>query len=251
MAWAIGRGVLIAIAGSAALTALFLAGFLLVMQRGPQEAIVPDLVGMPLEKGREAAQERGLPLEIRARAYSPTVPEGSISEMRPYKNKRVKQGRRIEVVVSRGPKDVTVPDVKNLDIQAARETVALAKLHVGQVLRKKSSKPAEEVLEQQPEPGATAPRDSEVTLTVSGGPDYGELDTSEDRRLVFRKVEITVPRGDPLQTVKVEKTEGGARSLEYSRVHQPGEKLTVDVQGHEGARIVVYVGDAIAYEGTL
>jgi len=251
MFWSISRGLLFTIAGSLLLIALFLAGFLWVLQRGPQETVVPDLVGMPLEKARDAAGACGLPIDIRTRAYSPTIPEGCITEMRPYANKRVKRGRKIEVTLSKGPKDVKVPDVKALDLANARETITAAKLRVGQVLHKKSHKTAEEVLEQMPEAGEMAPRDSEVTLTASGGEDYGEVDTSDNKHIVFRRVEVTVPRGDPLQTVKVERIEEGKRNLEYNRVHRPGEKVVVDVQGHEGDKLVVTIGDSVAYEGTL
>jgi eukaryotic-like serine/threonine-protein kinase len=251
MVWSILKGSFVTLLGALLLTALFVAGFLVVMQRGPEETVVPDLAGLPLEKARGIADAQGLPIEVRGRAYSATVPEGCICEMRPYKDKRVKAGRKIEVTLSRGPKDVSVPDLKGVDLANARDTVTGAKLRVGQVLHKRSDKIPEEVLAQTPEPGASVPRDSEVTLTVSGGSDYGELDTADDKRTVFRKVEVTVPKGEAMQTVKVEKVDGEHRSLEYSRVHSPGEKVTVDVQGHEGARIVVSVGETIAYEGTL
>ena len=128
MFWSISRGLLFTIAGSLLLIALFLAGFLWVLQRGPQETVVPDLVGMPLEKARDAAGACGLPIDIRTRAYSPTIPEGCITEMRPYANKRVKRGRKIEVTLSKGPKDVKVPDVKALDLANARETITAAKV---------------------------------------------------------------------------------------------------------------------------
>ena len=74
------------------------------------------------------------------------------------------------LIVSKGPKQVTVPDVVGLKKGAAESAIADAELTVGQVESVEDPAPKNTVIAQVPEPGGEVDKGSAVDLTLSAGP---------------------------------------------------------------------------------
>ncbi|MDR7556734.1 MAG: protein kinase [Armatimonadota bacterium] len=148
------------------------------------EVEVPDLVGRSLLQAEQIARQQGVILEVAERAYSATVPQDVILAQHEPPGKRVKQGRRIGVVVSLGPQLVTVPDVVHQPVQAAQLALETARLRVGALQEGYDDvvKPGF-VIRQDPPAGARVQVDSPVTLVISRGPAQVEMPALVGRTL--------------------------------------------------------------------
>ena len=75
---------------------------------------VPDVVGMEYEAAREKFYKAGLLTEIRSREYDNQVAEQHVINQFPEKGQKVKKGRKIALVLSKGKEIAVIPDVRNL-----------------------------------------------------------------------------------------------------------------------------------------
>jgi serine/threonine-protein kinase len=135
------------------------------------EVDMPRLVGRTTTQASEIARQAGLVLDVTERAYSPTVEADIVLSQEQPPGMRVKQGRRVGVVVSLGPQMVAVPDLAQRTLQEAQLALDAARLRLGRLQESYDDivKPGT-VLRQDPPPGSRVPSDSAVTLTISRGP---------------------------------------------------------------------------------
>ena len=140
------------------------------------EVEMPRLVGRTMPQASEIVRQAGLVLDVSERAYSPTIaPDVILSQDQPP-GKRVKQGRRIGVVVSLGPQLVAVPDVAQRTLQEAQLALDSARLRLGRLQEGYDDiVKAGSVLRQDPPAGSQVSIDSAVTLTISRGPAQVEM----------------------------------------------------------------------------
>lgn len=142
---------------------------LLVVSKGPERYDVPKLVGAKASGLRDVLA----PLTLRSKStedWSETVPKGTVISQKPAPGTAVKRGTVIEVVVSQGRQPIQVPDVRQLQIDAAiaKLTEAGLKPVRGEDVNHDTI-PAGHVVSQQPENG-TLFRGDEVTVVASKGP---------------------------------------------------------------------------------
>ena len=83
----------------------------LIPSLGPPPVKVPSIEGKTVDKARQLLDDAGFTLGKQSRAFSDTIPEGSIIDapagMRP-------KGSTIDVIVSKGPPPADIPDVAGL-----------------------------------------------------------------------------------------------------------------------------------------
>jgi len=91
-----------------------------VVSRGPAPVTVPDVRGRP---GRSADRElERLGFDVRStRSFSDDVPEGAVIAQLPDAGRAVAHGSRIELDLSRGPRETTAPDLEGLALDEARQ----------------------------------------------------------------------------------------------------------------------------------
>ncbi|GAB4248051.1 PASTA domain-containing protein [Deferrisoma sp.] len=165
------RGLVVAVYAFLVLVSAGLGAYLAVawlVERTP-EVEVPDLRGLALGEALDRLQGTGLDLEVRDFDYSDTVPENHVLLQHPRPGARVKAGRGVGVILSRGPERHPAPDLRGLSLEDARirlEELGLkarveARVHRG---------PEGRVVGQGVAPGQTLPRGAEVPLAVSRGP---------------------------------------------------------------------------------
>jgi eukaryotic-like serine/threonine-protein kinase len=131
---------------------------------------VPDVVGRTADEAGSILRDAGL--EARQVEVPSTEPQGNVVAQSPAAGSQVAQGSAVRINVSTGegaeqPEDVEVPDVVG-----AAEAEAVSQLEeAGFTVRIRREDVTDEtqdgvVLEQDPEANTTAPRDSEVAITV-------------------------------------------------------------------------------------
>ncbi len=144
--------------------------------RGEEEVLVPDLERKELIPALIELQERELYPKIQVR-YSSDFEKGIIIEQKPASGAIVKAGRRITIVVSKGPVIDRVEDYLGRNIEEIRihlQTLfasyrALLKIKEP-VMHKYDQAPPGTILAQKPEPGEVINGVTDLELVVSLGP---------------------------------------------------------------------------------
>lgn len=131
---------------------------------------VPGVHGLLLEDARERFFAVGLLTEIRSREYDDKAPENAVVTQVPGPGSKVKKGRRIAVVVSRGKEFCVIPDIKNMNERQARIELKNRGFTIGDVKKVFNDKqPPESVVDAFPQCGSTISRDMKVDIVMSKG----------------------------------------------------------------------------------
>ncbi len=94
----------------------------LVVSRGPRPLEVPDHTGDPVRVAAVDLRETGFVVEVAQKVFDDTVPAGNVLSQTPSSGTGYR-GDTVELVVSKGPELVSVPDVVATGVVAARETL--------------------------------------------------------------------------------------------------------------------------------
>ncbi len=190
---------------------------------------VPALAGLTDQEAMALASDQGLALRVRPEdnAYDDRVPPGHVLRQRPSSGSLVKRGSLVEIVLSRGPQRVAVPDVVGQAAQAAQLALAAAGLPPGQTLSVYGSgQAAGLVAMQNPPAGSLVDRSAPIDLYLTIE-DLGETYVMPD--LVYRGYDevkkFFEPRGFKLGNVKFEPYEGIADGTVLRQFPLPGHPL--------------------------
>jgi beta-lactam-binding protein with PASTA domain len=135
-----------------------------------RDCILPDITNLSLRKAEEILQKKDLSLQVLAEEYNPLTPPGIILSQSPAPQAKVKKGRIVKVVVSKGEKIVLVPDLKGVSLRQAEIMLYEEGLKVGEINWTPSdSFPENVVVESSPSFGLSVPLGMSVNLEVSLG----------------------------------------------------------------------------------
>ena len=130
---------------------------------------VPDLYGKGLVESNKMLTKMGLYLKIEGERYDSSVPPGIIVKQDIVPGKKVKERSGIRVIISRGPKEKSIPSLMNETIQNAEAVLLEKGLKVGKVLYVHSDTiDKNRIIAQNPEPYEQI--SDVITVLVSQGP---------------------------------------------------------------------------------
>lgn len=173
-----------------------------VVSRGPAPILVPRLAGLQPKLASSILRGLGLEETPPRHEFSNLHPQGTVAETVPPQETPVERGTPVTLILSGGGSFMTMPDVRGLGLAAARDTLDLRSLTIGEVVNVQGG-PANDdqarvvVSGQEPAPGLRVRRGSAVRLQlgerISRGPAVGREtggppDATPDR---------PVPSGEP------------------------------------------------------
>jgi eukaryotic-like serine/threonine-protein kinase len=131
---------------------------------GPVQATVPNVVGESVGQATSALNTAGLNYKLNY--VDSDAPQNQVVHQNPGPNSSVPQGSTVTLEVSKGPPQVTVPDVIGYTSQQAVQTLQAAGFQVNQQYT--STGPAGDniVQSQNPAGNAQATKGSTVTITI-------------------------------------------------------------------------------------
>jgi len=132
----------------------------LVMSKGPGSTTVPDVAGLNQADAEALLDENGLKATTTTEA-SDEVPVGNVIRQNPPPNSSVDKGSTVELVVSKGPDMVTVPNVGGLTFAQAKKALEAVGLKA-----KKTGSDSGRVFIQNPTSGGQVPSGTTVTLVM-------------------------------------------------------------------------------------
>jgi len=249
------RGLLTTVLTVALIAGMTSGAVLWALARGPAEVAVPNLIGMTHSQASQRLEEMGLREGRTREVYRNDIAFGEVASSEPPLGMKVRQGREVLLVISRGSAQVRVPNLVGTQAGEAETALREKGLKLRVAARRRSPAPTGEIVEQDPGPEEQVGRGAEVRVVVSAGEDYGTMRSvtaeGEERDVLFRRVQIIVPEGDSIQRVKVLEDYRGEMRTTYDRLHRPGERVTVNTHGFEGKRIEVQIEGETVYETRL
>ena len=154
---------------------------------------VPDLYGKSSVEASKLLREKGLNLKIEGEDYDSSTLPGHILKQDVPAKKKVKEGRGIKVILSKGPRVQSIPVLVTETLSNAEALLIQKGLKIAKVIRVHSNKiEKDRIIAQDPEP--TEKVSDYITVLVSSGPheviyycpDFKDMPADEAKELIER-----------------------------------------------------------------
>ncbi|MET4134517.1 beta-lactam-binding protein with PASTA domain/serine/threonine protein kinase [Pseudarthrobacter sp. PvP090] len=143
----------------------------LAVSKGPELFPLPELVGKSLDEAKTSLNGAGMALGQISETFDESAPAGTVLAQAPRSGNPVRHGTPVDLIVSKGPQPIPVPDVRGQEQGEAVKAIEAAGLKA--VISPETvfhrTVPKGAVVAQDPASGNLT-RGSTVTLTVSKGP---------------------------------------------------------------------------------
>lgn len=139
--------------------------------------IVPQLVGKSVDQALGLLSNVELGIKKTGEQYDKKFPPNSIFFQNPAAGTRVREGKIVRVIISRGGESVFIPDLYRQSIRSAELLLRREGLGLGET-SKETSLCLEKgmVIDQDPTAGLPAEKETMINLTVSSGaPEEGNM----------------------------------------------------------------------------
>ncbi len=141
----------------------------LVVSRGPPPVAIPDVAGQPEQQATQVLAGAGFAVDPK-HDYDENIAAGIAIRTDPAANEKQAPESTITLVVSDGPRPVAVPDTSGKGYDAAVAALQSKRFGATRVDDFSETVPAGTVVGTDPAAGQLAPRDSQVVVHVSKGP---------------------------------------------------------------------------------
>jgi eukaryotic-like serine/threonine-protein kinase len=140
----------------------------LLVSTGPPKTSVPDVVGMNYGDAVQTLNDANL--KAKKHEIFSSKPAGQVVDQDPPADQKVVEGTEVLLDVSKGTKQVGVPNVVGMSEADARSTLEQAGFQVTSTSAPSDSTAEGVVSDQSPDGGTQATKGSTVAITVSSGP---------------------------------------------------------------------------------
>ena len=138
---------------------------------GRSEVVVPELAGVEVDIAKKYLESVSLKIEIIDSEYHEFT-EGLIVAQSPSKGRQIYKNRTIQVITSRGPKIISMPNLKGVSYQSVGEILRSYELKLGSVVQHYSDDvPLGFIIGTTPVPGTDIMAGIEVNIVLSIGRD--------------------------------------------------------------------------------
>jgi serine/threonine-protein kinase len=212
---------LLALAVIAVFVIAALLGRALFAGGGGESVAVPDVTGLTVPQAREVLSAEGLTLGEQTEKNDENVPAGNIIDQSPEARAQVDEGGAVDVTVSAGVEETTVPSLVGLSLSEARQALRENDLDLGKTTPVPSEDPQGTVVRVDPKEDETVPVGTMVDVRYASGsnrvPDVtgrsaGEA-TSDLEQAGFRVREEEQETGDADPGTVVSQSPGAKETL--------------------------------------
>ncbi len=148
----------------------------LVLSKGPERYDVPNVVGEELDAAKDQIKKRNLAVGDITRKYSDSVDKGLVLSAKPQAGTSVRVDTAVDLVVSKGPAPVAVPNLSGDSVDSAQSQLAKIDLKLSQGDQEYNNKvPSGAIISQSPASGTLVAPGSTVSVVVSLGPPLVEV----------------------------------------------------------------------------
>jgi serine/threonine-protein kinase len=141
-----------------------------IVSKGPERYEVPDVRGKTVDEATALLSDSNLAVGGTKQAFDEKVEKGLVVSSTPKTGTELKRGQSVDLVVSKGPAPVKIPNLVGKTKESATATLTKAGLEVKYADAYSKTVPEGSVVSSNPKAGATVPKGGTVTLTISLGP---------------------------------------------------------------------------------
>lgn len=216
----------------------------LIVSKGQELALVPDLRGILRQNVEAQLQKLGLRLGQVVEQEDKTKGPGTVLSQNPQPGSQLTKGSVVDIVIVKTEaKPVVVPDFRGLSLNEVKIKLGALKLTLGEVSEVYNNAYASgSVSDQKPAPGKEAKEGDAVQLVVA---------KSESEQAKQGVVEFVVPDGPNPQQVQVIVTDAKSRRTVYENANKPGDRVRVAVDGVGSLRVQFYSNGRMLEEKKL
>jgi serine/threonine protein kinase len=228
------------IAGAIFLLLLGIGGFWLRSYVTVKETVVPDLTGLTTKVAEILLQQNNLTLDQElVTEYSDSVEKDQIISQDPEPNARVKVGKVVYVIVSKGKEMLEFPDLKRDNMTKENAENMIQHLgFTGEITSEEvfsNTVPKGTVADQDPLPLTSYPKSGPIKLTISKGPEFVDITMPNVIGKTSAEAESLLEQNKLVVVIDTESSNEYPKDLVIRTVPQP------DTAIKQGIQVTVYV----------
>ncbi|VAX19568.1 hypothetical protein MNBD_NITROSPINAE01-187 [hydrothermal vent metagenome] len=140
------------------------------MYTGGETVNTPDVRGRKIIPALEVLNRTGLNLKVTRLDYDSATPKDRIISQSPRPGEALKSGKDVKVVISRGAKEIIIPNLVGASLGRAESGLRKNEIIISKKIEIYSDSPQNSVLAQKPLAGSAIRRGDSVVLLISAGP---------------------------------------------------------------------------------
>ncbi len=154
---------------------------------------VPEVSGKEEAEAVKIIKESKLKVSIQARRFDPVIGKGKVIVQDPLPGRQVKEGRVVNLIISKGVEKVALPFILGLELEKAKQILAKYDMEIVAIESTFCDTISEGMIViSNPNPGEEVPKGSKVSVKLSLGkgivvPDFSGLDIDEALALIKEK----------------------------------------------------------------
>ena len=221
----------------------------IVISRGPQKIIMPNLSGISLRRARITIEELDLCRGVTSSTSDMVVDKGDIIAQFPLPNSSVNRGFCVDLLVSNGPrpKSFKMPDLVGLQLDDALLTIDKSRLVHGEInVKYHRDKPKSSILEQVPLPGSRTEEWQPVNMVINRKKSLasnGSL-VSDSSKRIFR---YRIDKGFLKRHILVQLKKGGISQDLYDNFIGPDHEIWLIIPTDDEATLLVYEDEKLVH----
>lgn len=191
------------------------------------EVAVPNLIGRSEEEAEKIIKDLGLEFKVASREYNNEFEENEVIEQSVEEGMKVKEKYTVEVVVSKGQKEITVPNLIGRYAIEAGIILSDAGLKEGRVTEENSENvPAGQIIDQYPAANSPADENDAVDYVISIGPKVTYVPMPNLKGLDVETAKLViVQNGLTVGEVNEEPSDDVAKGLVIRQSVAPGQEV--------------------------
>lgn len=222
----------------------------LVVSKGPEPGVVPDLKKKKLNDATMMLEKAKLKVGTVTVKYEAGAPKGTVISQSIAPNSKVSEGTSVDLVVNISDNQTVVPSLEGMSLSEAQSALNSAGLSVGSVSATSSDKAKNTVLSSDPGSGSVLDKGSAVTLVVSAGKKE-EKKSSSSSGGSYRTISYTVPGSGSAKDVRIIVIDDSGSRTVFSDSVSPGTRISRSVSAGSGAKVQIYLNGELAEDKTL
>lgn len=225
----------------------------LVVSKGPEPGVVPDLKKKTLAEATTMLEKAKLKVGNVTVKYEAGAPKGSVLSQSIAPKQKVSEGTSVDLVVNISGNQTVVPDLSGLSLAEARNQLSSVGLTIGSIQAQESDKAKDTVLSSDPGSGSVIDRGGAVSLVVSAGKKEEKKSRSSSGSSggSSRTIGYTVPGSGSAKNVKIIVSDENSTRTIFSDSVAPGTRITRTVTVGSGASVQIYVNGELAEDKAL
>ena len=219
----------------------------IIISKGPQNVIMPNLEGISIQQARIIAEENGLCTGKISHTYNDIQKKDIVMAQSPSAGSQITRDHCIDILVSDGarPASYMMPDLTGTPLDEAIRVLESLNLELGEIRSTYNKrKPRNLIVQQEPLYGYQVMENSSVNLTINREPgaDLQNIVHETGGVQLFRyRLDIGLMR----KRIRVDVNCFGTTIDMIDRLVKPGQEVWTLVPGNKNATLFLYVDNEL------